>query len=254
MAESPATSSYPGTIDSWVTLVDKEDLAEVSDIMKLKDAVEAIQTELGTNPAGSKTDLVARLAVLMEDNGAINQGTSYPGSPVDGQFFYRTDLNTAAFYNGSSWDSLGQSLSNLIYCWSGFITDNTGLSGGRGFHVGSDLTASGISTGQNFSYMTALNNTYCTVLEFQYRHIAGISDIEIHALLWSSANTADCQVTIGGQSNNVTRASTTPDWATSADIDVSGLVVDTVYDGKIEIKNSNSGQRASLGSIILIAK
>lgn len=103
MSESPSTSSYPASLDTWVSLTDKEDLAEVSDINKLKNAIEAVQTELGTDPAGSKTDLVARLAIALADSGALAQGTSNPGSPVEGQIFFRTDTNVLQVYDGSTW-------------------------------------------------------------------------------------------------------------------------------------------------------
>ncbi len=106
MAEGQETSDYPGALDSWVDLTDKEDLAEVSDINKIKAAIEAVQTELGTDVAGSLTNLVDRLAVMMEDNGAMNQGTSFPGTPVEGQVFYRTDTDTVYIYDGSTWDTM----------------------------------------------------------------------------------------------------------------------------------------------------
>ena len=60
MSEAQQTSDYPGALDTWVTLTDKEDLAEVSDINKIKTAVEAVQTELGVDPAGTKTDVTTR--------------------------------------------------------------------------------------------------------------------------------------------------------------------------------------------------
>jgi hypothetical protein len=254
MAESPETSSYPGTIDSWVSLTDKEDLAEVSDINKLKAAILATQTELGTNPAGSKTDLVARLAVMMEDNGSINQGTSYPGSPVDGQFFYRTDLNTAAIYNGSGWDSLGQSLSNVIFTWSGNYTYGSYY----GAYTGTTVAGSSSTPTTSLLFYLVRGSTYRQILQFKYLHIAGITSAEIHANIWesngSSSTEAFARVTIGGQSNTVQRQGTTPGWATKSDIILSGLSVGTLYDGTVELRNENASTNAFLGAITIITK
>lgn len=91
MSESPSTSGYPTSLDTWTTLTDKEDLAEVSDINKLKDAMLNVQTELGTDPAGSVTDLTTRLGVMIGDDGAVKGGTSFPGTPTGDQLFVRTD-------------------------------------------------------------------------------------------------------------------------------------------------------------------
>ena len=108
MAESPSTSSYPTIIDSWNFLTDKEDLAEVSDINKLKNAVLDVQTELGVAPSGSLATVTARLAMIQNVDGAIQKGTSFPVSGlVEGQMFYRTDLNVLYVYDGVDWDNPG---------------------------------------------------------------------------------------------------------------------------------------------------
>lgn len=39
-------------------------------------------------------------------HGIILNGSSYPGSPVAGQIFYRTDLKCLYYYNGSSWEQI----------------------------------------------------------------------------------------------------------------------------------------------------
>jgi len=105
MAESQETSDYPGSLDTWVTLTNKEDLVEGSDINKLKAAIEAVQTEIGTDPAGTATNLTTRLVRMMNGVGAFAQGTSFPVSPtpVEGQVFYRTDENTPYVYDGANW-------------------------------------------------------------------------------------------------------------------------------------------------------
>jgi hypothetical protein len=128
MAEGQETSDYPGSLDTWNTITDKEDLVEQSDINKIKAALLAIQTELGTDVAGTVVDLVTRLAVSLADSGAVAQGTSYPVSPtpVIGQPFYRTDTDQYAIYDGSSWDVIGPSGMTIKSVTSMSAVNNSG--------------------------------------------------------------------------------------------------------------------------------
>ena len=93
------TASYPTSKKTYTDETDKEDLARASVINSLQDEVQAIEEELGIGLKGSKADLVARLAIALHTNGAVAQGTSNPGSPVEGQIYYRTDTNTFQVYN-----------------------------------------------------------------------------------------------------------------------------------------------------------
>lgn len=43
------------------------------------------------------------LARLSDVASGIPSGTSFPGSPADNDLFYRTDLDTLFFYNGTRW-------------------------------------------------------------------------------------------------------------------------------------------------------
>ena len=115
MSESPETTGYPAALDTWSNLTDKEDLAEVSDINKLKNAVTAMQTESGTDVAGSATDLKSRLAVTIANDGAIQNGTSYPVSPVANQQFTRTDEDISYRRNAANtaWLAIGGGHSRL---------------------------------------------------------------------------------------------------------------------------------------------
>lgn len=126
MAESQETSDYPGSLDTWNTVTDKEDLVEQSDINKIKAALLAIQTELGADVAGSVTNLVTRLAVSLANSGALAQGTSDPGSAVIGQPLYRTDTDQFKIYDGSTWDTIGPGGFTLKSVTSLSAVDNTG--------------------------------------------------------------------------------------------------------------------------------
>ena len=69
-------SSYPGSLDSFTTKVDKVDDVDDDHMNEVQNSIVAIQTELGTDVAGSKTNLKDRLAVSIADDGAMRQGTS----------------------------------------------------------------------------------------------------------------------------------------------------------------------------------
>lgn len=58
------TTSYPGGIDSYTTKVNGVDTPDAAHINNLQDAVAAIETELGTDPAGAVATVSARIAAL----------------------------------------------------------------------------------------------------------------------------------------------------------------------------------------------
>ena len=99
------SASYPASLKTFTTKANLIDIYDASHINDLQDEVSAIEAELGSDVAGSSTDLKTRLARCLADNGAMKQGTSFPGSPNEGDFFYRTDLDNVYVYDGSSWDA-----------------------------------------------------------------------------------------------------------------------------------------------------
>ena len=64
-------SDYPGALDSWTDKTDGVDSYLAAHINDLQNAVEAVQTELGTDPAGSADDLKTRLAMALSDAGIL---------------------------------------------------------------------------------------------------------------------------------------------------------------------------------------
>lgn len=97
---------YPTSLKSFTTKTNKVDLVDAAHVNDLQNEVVAIETELGTDVAGSATDLKTRLAVCIGTDGALSKGTSFPVSPapIDGQMFYRTDEDTLYVYDGANWD------------------------------------------------------------------------------------------------------------------------------------------------------
>jgi len=66
------SSNYPGSLDSFIAKSDGSgNIISSAHINDLQNAVVAIETELGTDPAGSLTDLKTRLAVMIANNGIL---------------------------------------------------------------------------------------------------------------------------------------------------------------------------------------
>lgn len=234
-------SNYPGSLDTFTTKTDKQDDYAAAHMNDVQNAIVAAQTEMGVNPAGSLTDVVTRLDYVQDSDGALAKGSAFPVSGlVDGQVFYRTDQNTLYVYNGSSWDSQGQSLSNVLFSWS---STEVYSANNWGYFVDPTSLLETAPTG--FSYIGVKGTTYKTMLQFQFAKISGISTVTINARLWAQTTNGGaeciCNVDIGGQANTVKSvASTTPTWVTTSDIDVSGLSDGTVYDGIIQLKNETT--------------
>lgn len=118
-------ASYPGSVKSFTTKTNYVDLVDASHVNDLQDEVVAIETELGTDVAGSATNLKTRLAVSLADTGAVQRGTSFPGSPVADQLFTRTDENQLYRRNSANdaWIALGgvenYSDGTLVECTAG---------------------------------------------------------------------------------------------------------------------------------------
>ena len=70
---SVAVTSYPGTIDTRTTLVDGtgNDTIQAIHHNGVASAVISIETELGTDPAGSLTDVATRLNVALNADGTV---------------------------------------------------------------------------------------------------------------------------------------------------------------------------------------
>ena len=66
-----AGGQYPGDLDSFTANVDGVDDVLAADINELQVMGVATQTELGTDPAGSCTDLKTRLAHSINDAGML---------------------------------------------------------------------------------------------------------------------------------------------------------------------------------------
>ncbi len=93
------TTGYPTTIDSASSVAGGSIKAKQIDGPSA--AIVALQTAIGTLPAGTSSSLSVRLSRMIAGNGALFSGTSDPVSPapVNGQMFFRSDLGSIRVYN-----------------------------------------------------------------------------------------------------------------------------------------------------------
>jgi len=94
-------ATYPGAIKTFTAQVDNVDDAEAADVNVVYDEVTAIQTELGTNPKASATDLKTRLAHTLNALGYLSfdtptELTIASGSITTTQTFHRVDTQADA--------------------------------------------------------------------------------------------------------------------------------------------------------------
>lgn len=98
-----------GTPDTYTPASDGPSGTDViaAQINGVCEAVTRLQILLGNGLTlrGDVADLVTRLSRVIGSDGAFNKGTSFPGTPIDGQPFYRTDLNVLFVYDAgtTSW-------------------------------------------------------------------------------------------------------------------------------------------------------
>jgi|GEM_PF-6275432 len=233
---------YPGAIKTFTSKTNKVDLVDASHINDLQEEVNAIETELGTDVAGSATDLKTRLAVCLADSGVIRNGSSFPGSPPEGMVFYRSDEQKFYGRASASWKDFTQgAFSNVLFSF-------TLAAGVRTIYKGTGLVP---STGNEYAFwgMSTNSSSYETVIPvFKWTKISTVSTVTIHAKIWQNNNTGDAddkanlKVDIGGQSGNVSGSEdrVTPEYVTFT-IDVSGLSNGTNYDVTIQLKHMKSG-------------
>lgn len=101
-------AEYPGAVPTFTTKTNKVDLVDAAHVNTMQDEIVALATELGTDVAGSVTDLKTRIYVCIDNDGAVRKGTSYPGTTVAGQLFFRTDEDEMYYRNAANdaWTAL----------------------------------------------------------------------------------------------------------------------------------------------------
>jgi len=247
-----ANSTYSTTKDTFQDPEDDKDVYEADYLVKLHNVLIAMQNALGTEIEGTTTDLKTRLARCLSDDGSMRQGTSFPSSPNEGDFFYRADENVMYIYNGSSWDAQGQSLSNLAFCYQRGGSNHAAASHGLldpgtvEHHDGSNIIVSPV--------WAVFGNTYRTIITGKFKKLAGVNTVTVYAKILSKNSNASYYVSveanIGGQSASQSGSTTSTAWEwISFNVDVSSLTDGSIYDVTIKLKHSTA-RVAYMDSII----
>lgn len=244
-------ASYPASLKVFTTKVNKQDDASAEDINAIQDEIEAIQTELGTDVAGSVTDLKTRLAVSIADSGAVANGSSFPGSPTANQLFYRTDLDKLYTRDAANaaWSVVGENLSNVLFQYNACVDNQVAI-------ASSSLTA---TSGQTYTYLGTSATSYTTVLKSKIIKISGVNTAKVYCQLWTSTSnstTPNFQIDIGGQTLTLgSGTATTPTWF-NGDLDISSLTNGTVYDIDISLKQGGAqqGDTIYLGNLMVFGE
>lgn len=234
--------AYDSAIVSFTTKTNKVDLVNASDINAVQSELVIIETILGANVKGDRGDLKTRLNNMLDADGSVLSGSSYPSPALPSQMFYRTDTDSFFIRNAanSQWNPFGGTVTNYLFQYSGQI-DAQGASLGE--YSGTSLVPDGI-TG-NYRYLQRGSSSYGTIWTTKFLKISGINTVTVYCRLWGRTG-AGTQCTlkcdIGGANNNVssTAGSTTPSWY-SFTIDVTGLSNNTAYDVTVSMKQSDGG-------------
>jgi hypothetical protein len=238
---------YPTSVVTFTTKENKVDVYDAAHINDLQNEVVALQTYTGTNPHGSLSSLTERLAVMMSADGSIVNSNAFPATGlVDGQIFYRTDENILYVYNGSSWDSQGQTLSNVIFHWGLSGGDPDQAANGAGMILNDSFTAA--STEIMLGYWGAAVSGTGSIRLFsgKWTRVAGVSTISIYGRIWASVDDVHIVAAIGSATSFSSLVSTNfPTWA-NFDLDVSGLGVGTTHNVIIYLRRDSGVASAML--------
>lgn len=235
------------TIESFTTKENKVDIYDAAHMNAVQTSIVNLQTALNR---------------LIQDNGAIRKATSFPGSPVAGEWIFRSDLDTVYYRNAanSAWIAFSGSLSNVVFQYLGVDHPQTNAGAVNGAST-RDTNAAGIS---GYNYIGLIvgggvsTDTYYNLLNGKFTKISSINTITVRFRAWGSGSGANRDVTVRGTigsatgNGSVNSAYTSPAWG-SFTIDVSALVNGTTYDVTVEMKFGTSEVSCGMDSLIMIA-
>ena len=212
---------------------------------------------------GGDIDFNQNMAVEM----VLDQGTAFPAAPapIEGQTFYRSDLDTFYIYDGSSWVAMadGTGTGNIymapLYSDSTYAPDGTANVGRLTYYYDSansenayhwETTRPGT---QDYAVVAKLQlpdnfaSWGTTPIEFKYRtETVGTTNNQLD---FTMADTANAAATL---SNNAGLASTTADqWVTSTNMGITGgtWTAGNWFTVNIQLAANNLGS-ADAGSVV----
>lgn len=223
----------PIPIETFTTKEDKVDANAAADMNAVQASIVTIETALN---------------LLVNTNGSLLQGTSFPGSPIACQVFYRTDQEKLYVRNNANtnWLELtGTNLSNLAFQYQAAVIIDA-----LGGEVRSTSLVSTTLGDAQYRYLRGAHSDQTTrysLITGKYKKISGVNTVTVNAELWIAASGGDSPVlgvVIGSLSEAlITGASAVnvPGTWYSNTIDVSGLTNDTIYDLTIKLGKDATG-------------
>ena len=232
------SSPYPSGLRTYPDVRNHIDVYDESHINDIHDDVIALQTYVGTNPQGSKADLVARLAVMISTSGVlyVTTGTISPSTP--GQLYFRSDSETLFIINSvGSPQAIGASFSNKLFEYAGVV------------NTANEVNASSIISTNPITYrfLRSIDSAsiYATLWTTRWKKLSGVNTITPLIRLWTStgpgSTKALCRLTVGTITGTAagSASKTNPEWAVGNALDVSGLNNGTYYDVVFESGTDN---------------
>jgi len=195
-------STYPSNIPVFPTLTDEVDVVAANDVNSGRNEIIALCQYIGTNPQGSKADLVTRLQVCLGTDGAIQRGSAYPTNPLDGQLFFKRDEPSLYVY------------STLTGTWTAPVTLSN-----RAFEFNVTYTELTPTT----------NGVMRTFYDSQFKKVAGMNTLTIYFKASDASQTGAFRLDlVGGLTSSYQIQAASLAW-TFYSISLSGLTNGSIY-------------------------
>lgn len=221
--------AYDSDKIAFTVKTDKVDLVAAENINTVQTEIRRLEDILGTNIKGIASDLAVRLNRMMDNDGSLFSGSSFPSPSFTSQLFYRTDLGLPYVRNSSgTFVLVGSSLTNIALEWHG------SEAGAAAMQLN---TAQGIAA-DNYVYYSTDATSLTTCLRTKFFKISGMTtaNIYLRMRLANSGETATVRVDIGGQNTDITHTGDQVITAKTGTITISGLTNDTAYDMIVQLK------------------
>lgn len=248
--------AYDSAISSFTTKTNKVDLVDAAHINTVQAELVTIETILGTLVKGDRANLKTRLNNMMDADGSVLSGTSYPSPALGSQLFYKTDVTTLYVHNitAGTWDALGGSLSNVVFCFGNGVVGAADV--GHQIVPYTAYTPAAITATMPSWGNVLADGNYATVITTRLKKISGFNNLQMYVSGANRNNAAGMNVRFalnsgGTVSSDIAFSTSTLAWNNSNVLDISGLTNGTVYDLTIQIKSDGTaGSSYIYGGII----
>ena len=166
------TSGYPAALDTSPDLTDGSSGDEIvsAHLDGRGAAIVAIETELGTDPAGSTTDVKTRLAVALNDDGTVKSTVIVANTPTSVSYasgVFTLTTTPARYLSGNMVQMVVASVTGFTTTANNIPYDNTPILSTEGVGLGLSVDMKPTSTlnsvyvrGDLFGAVPAINNIF----------------------------------------------------------------------------------------------